>query len=218
MNFKALGLIITFVGALTGLVGCRSTIEGKLNVVKNFNGKVTVSQPCNGEGGGDCFTERTVQIKQGQYTANVHSNSKTEVEIEIKGSSTQNLKVNIPRNMTIPANGEFSISAAQSGQPFNIVGAMKTAQERSKTYRERESCWVERWDVECYVTGNPPQQVCREVRRTFPGYKNVEYYYLDTVEDLLVDLKDRENNDALAQFTGHKESREKRYSYEAQCW
>lgn len=202
--------------AFLAMAGCRNTIEGTLRVDKTFSAKSVQKLPCNPEAGDPCYAEKNIQVTPGQYAAKITMNSGNEIEVQIQGAKTQSLKVQIPSNMQIPENGSFAVSSRQSGQPFDLNGVVTTTHQNSEMYRQRESCMVERWERECYETPNGRQ--CSAVLRTYPGSREVEFYYIDTLQLLEVALTSSTDRSQLAQFKGEKQTSQRRYTYQGQCW
>lgn len=216
-NLKArISALVLGFGVVLGLVGCRNTIEGNLTVDKAFIGKAFQNLPCSGEGGEPCYTEKDVQINPGSYKTQINFNNRTEFEVQIKAKNTTTLKFRLPSDLNIPENGTFTLSPRQSGQPFNLVGIVETESRRSQVFRERESCTVERWEQECYIT--PQGRVCHNVLRTYPGFRDAEFYFIDTDQRLAVHLAAPQDASVFAVFNGEKSTRDRRYTYQGPCW
>jgi len=198
------------------MAGCRNTIEGTLRVEKAFSAKSTQKLPCNPEAGDPCYAEKNIQVAPGQYTAKVSVNSGSQIEVQIKDTKTQTLMLQVPNNMTIPENGSFSVTSQQSGQPFDLNGVVTTTHQNSEVYRQRESCVVERWERECFET--PHGRQCSTVLRTYPGFREVEFYYIDSLQVLDIVLTSAATRSPLAHFKGDKQISQKRYAYQGQCW
>ncbi|NUN06410.1 MAG: hypothetical protein HUU57_11675 [Bdellovibrio sp.] len=143
-------------------------------------------------------------------------NSGSEIEVQIQGAKAQSLKLQIPSNMTIPENGSFAVSSRQSCQPFDLQGVVTTTYQNSQVYRQRESCMVERWERECFET--PQGRQCSTVLRTYHGFRDVEFYYIDSLQVLDVALMAATDGAQLALFRGEKQASQKRYNYQGQCW
>lgn len=208
--------LILGLGVVLGLVGCRNSIEGTLSVQETFIGKAFQKLPCNGESGDPCYTEKDVQIPRGSYRAQINFNNRTEFEVQIKTKNTNTLKFRLPSDLNIPENGTFTLSSGQSGQPFDLVGIVETESRRSQVFRERETCTVERWEQECYIT--PQGRVCHNVLRTYPGFRDVEFYYIDTDQRIAVHLASSKEKSVFAVFNGEQTTRDRRYTYQGPCW
>lgn len=202
--------------AVLAMAGCRHTIEGTLRVDKVFSAKSVQKLPCNPEAGDPCYAEKNIQVTPGLYDAKISMNSGSEIEVQIQDAKTQSLKVQVPSNMTIPENGSFAVTSRQSGQPFDLNGVVSTTYQNSEVYRQRESCMVERWERECFETPNGRQ--CSAVLRTYPGLREVEFYNIDTTQILDVALTSSADRSQLALFKGEKQTSQRRYTYQGQCW
>lgn len=202
--------------AFLGLAGCRNTIEGTLQVDRAFSAKSVQKLPCNPEAGDPCYAEKIIQVNPGQYGAKISMKSGTEIEVQIQSGKGQTLKVRTPNDLAIPENGSFAVSSRQSGQPFDLRGVVTTSQQDSEIYRRREACTVERWENQCFPT--PQGLQCSNVLRTYPGFREVEFYHADSVQVLDVVLTSVTDGVPLASFKGEKQTSQTRYTYQGPCW
>lgn len=213
-KFLTLGAI----SATLFLVGCKSVINGTLNVTTAFT---AIQEKTGGDCGGDrspwdppCSDagRTTVTIQPGQYQAKINFLSKTKFEIEVKSNQTKKFQVKVPSNVSIPSNGEFQIPANKSGQNFDLAGAVKTVQEKSRPQREWESCRVVRDDMICGPQG------CVPVRREYWGRRDVEYRIVKTDQSVVVNILAKNSNDSLAQFKGREVSQYREYTHQGFCF
>lgn len=213
-KFLSLGAM----SALFFLVGCKSAINGTLDVKKTFTAiQEKTGRDCSGDRSPwdpPCDDNRSsvVTINPGQYQAKINFLSKTKFEIEVKSNQTKKFQVKIPSNLEIPNNGEFQIPSNKSGQNFDLVGAVKTIQEKSRPQREWETCPVVRDEVICGPQG------CIPVRREYWGRREVEYRIVKTDQSILVNILAKNATDLLAQFQGRDVSQYREYTYQGFCY
>lgn len=194
--------------------GCKS-ITGQLDVNQTFTAisekntsgcgpdRTPWSPPCD-------ETDGVVKINEGMYDAKINFLSKSKLEIEVKqNNSSKKFQVKIPSSVSIPKNGEFQIPSSKSGQTFDLTGAVKTVEVKSKNFQDWERCRVIREEVICRPVGNPPAMECSPVRRETWGERRVDFYYLDTTQNVRVNLLEKSSENLLAQFDGTEKYREK---------
>lgn len=198
------------------LSGCKS-INGTLDVSKAFT---AIQEKTSSDCGSDrtpwdppCNDSTTVvKINVGKHDASLSFPAKNRFEIEVKQDrTTKKFQVKVPSNVTIPNNGEFQIPAARSGQNFDLQGAVKTVEKRSALQRRTESCRTTRNDVVCGPNG------CVPVRHEVWGNQPVEFYFIDTKQDVRVNINTKGTQEALAQFDGSQSYTEKVYTHRGFC-
>jgi hypothetical protein len=186
-------------GLTLGLTGC-DPFEGLLKVKKTF----TVVDNKNS----------TYQIPVGDQNAKLDFLSRDRVRIttDINGKK-EKITMNLPKNLNVPDNGEFVVTAAELGQSFSIRGGIATHRTDSQTYRGYEQCQYTRYDVICNIVNN--QQVCHQEPRTVYGQQPTEYFNRTTAQKIKVNFI---GSVLLAIFDGAKSVSEKIYTYKGQCF
>ncbi len=173
--------------SLVGLVGCED-IAGNLQVFQrlNLNTKDGVKAAEVGN------YDTSLDIKRDRVIATVLTNSEI-----------TNVTILIPNNVRIPANGEFTLSADQSGQPFAMSGTNKTIESKSNVKTEYKDCNYSGYDTVCNQYG------CHQVPVVKWGRQSTEYYLHTLKQDLVLNALAEGSNTVAATFTGAASSSEK---------
>lgn len=188
-----MGLLAVSVLALSG---CED-IPGVLIVTKNF--KVLVKGK-----------EKTISPGEHKTSLDFKKN-KVVAKIE---TADGNLKVEleVPKDAQIPNNGNFELRSGQSGQPFDILGAVQTTVTESETQRKYESCQKQDYQTICDPKG------CQVVPVIRPGTRLVQFYYRDTNQAMQFDMTAVSNvQDQYGRFEGRALYSEKIMLYEGPC-
>ncbi|MFN9068951.1 MAG: hypothetical protein ACK5V3_17125, partial [Bdellovibrionales bacterium] len=114
-----------------------------------------------------------------------------EVVVPVSQREKQIFKLNVPKGMDIPENGQFSLTSAQSGQPFHLVANIKTEIRDTQPRRELESCTYQRWEVVCAPNGPNGQVTCSQQPVTAWGRRSVLYFDRFFKRDLKAELFDK---------------------------
>ncbi len=198
-----------------GLTSC-DPFEGLLQVKKAFTVISTEkSGSCGGEAGDfNCEQKVNVQIPVGDQNAKMEFFGRDQVQITLKINGRQKLiTIDLPKNVNIPQNGEFMISAAELQQGFSIKGGSATNVSDSQPFRGYEQCTYTRYEVVCNVVNN--QTVCHEVPRTVYGQQRVEYFNRVTHQNINVNFIE---TSAVASFNGSRSSSQRIYTYKDYCF
>ena len=182
--------------SLIALIGCED-IAGNLQVFQRFN----------------VNTKNGVKIAEvGNYNTSLDI-KRDRVIASVKTDSGK-IKVTllIPDGVRIPANGEFTISADQSGQPFAMLGINKTVESKSKIKSEYQDCMYDDYDVIC----NP--QGCHQVPVKRWGRQYTEYYQRTVKQDLILNALADTSEAIAATFTGAASVSEKVIVHKDQCF
>lgn len=176
------------------IVGCED-IGGTLNVFKSFS----------------ATTEDGAQtIAAGSYDTSLNFKKK-EVIATLKSSGSETkISIKIPKGTSIPDNGTFEITSAQSGQPFGVTGVNKTDETRSENRTEYTSCQYTRYENYCTPQG------CYTRPVTVWGQQNTEYYMSTVKRDMQLDLNS--DVDAVAHFSGASNTTQKIVVRQSPCW
>ena len=182
--------------SLIALVGCED-IAGNLQVFQRFN--VNTSNGVKIAEVGNYNT--SLDIKRDRVVATVKTDS-GKIKVTIL----------IPDSVRIPANGEFTVSAVQSGQPFGMLGTNKTVETKSKVKTEYLNCMYDAYDVVC----NP--QGCHQVPVRRWGHQYTEYYLRTVKKDLILNALASTSESIAATFTGASSFSEKVIIRQNQCF
>ncbi|MCM2282851.1 MAG: hypothetical protein NDI61_13510 [Bdellovibrionaceae bacterium] len=184
---------------------------------EDFSGQMNVTAPFAALAKSGRFSQpRSITIPAGAYSVNVDTKLSGDVDLSLKvNGKSETIRVQIPKDRVPKENGVFTVSAAESGQPFDLRGELETTYERSHLYRGWDSC-----------TRTVPQQVCgydRDGRYycrveyvTVWGQQQVEYYLLTTSRALAIELTKAQTS--LADIEGHNSSTHKVYTYQGYCF
>lgn len=198
-----------------GLTSC-DPFEGLLQVKKAFTVISTEkSGSCGGEAGDfNCEQKVNVQIPVGDQNAKMEFFGRDQVQITLKIDGRKKLiTLDLPKNVNIPQNGEFMISAADLQQGFSLKGGSATNITDSQPFRGYEQCTYTRYEVVCNVVNN--QTVCHEVPRTVYGQQRVEYFNRVTHQNINVNFIEAS---AVASFNGSRSSSQRIYTYKDYCF
>lgn len=184
---------IFVLGCAFFIVGCED-IGGTLQVFKNFNAKTD-----NG----------TEVVAAGSYKTSLDFGHKQVVATLKQDSKEVKITFQVPKGSDIPDNGPFNITAAQSGQPFDIAGTNKTDSQDSDRRSEYVSCQYQSYQQVCNPKG------CQTIPVTRWGSQFTDYYLRTTTEQMQFDMVD--SSATVAHFTGEASWSEKIVTYQSQC-
>lgn len=187
--------LIVMVCALA-FMGCED-IDGKLQVSEIFNvntkNGVVVTEIGN--------YDTSIDIKRDRIVASVKTSS-----------GIKKVTFMVPGNLRIPANGEFEISASESGQLFDISGINKTVETKSKIKSEYQDCLYDGYDVICSPHG------CTQVPVRRWGRQYTKYYIQTVKQDLVINAMSASGDSPAATFTGADSSSQKFVVDQTQCF
>lgn len=213
-------LIKAFIAvSFLGLVSCNEKIKGTLSLQSSLPVKVTQkSNWCNE--GTNCEEIVDKTLPTGDYSTTLRFIGRHDVEMQVKYNREQwNINIHIPSGANLPSeNGTISLTSQQTGQPFDLAGDVQTQKQRGQTVRENESCSYTDYRHECYVTGNPPATVCRDVPYTRWGYRDVEFYNVQVHREVKMNAYAPRSPAVLGTFTSVSDWTERVYTYQGRCW
>ena len=212
--FKILAATVLF----SFILGC-NPIEGEINVITAFKA-ISIDNRCDSNLPPNCHHDQTIQIPAGKFPVKFEIKSKQEAQLTIDtGHQNQSISLRIPSGKSFPENGTLTLSAGESGQPFNLVANVKTTVVNSENRSGVENCQIQWQETECSVYGNPPQQYCRTVTRYRQGRRNVQYYVQTTDKLVATQFSStKDPNQIFAQFNGEQKGSERIYTYDSGCW
>jgi hypothetical protein len=217
---KCLGLLLTTVASLT-LTAC-DPISGTLQVVKSFTALVGSSnQNCTGDNYPCDIQKQPITVTPGNYSMTIDMLGRDTVQINLKsGRYPQIIELSVPPGKEIPSTGSISLTAQESGQPFDLVAHTNTdVQESAKTHGY-EYCQISWQEQVCGPTGGgpnqPPQYHCWYETRYQPGEQEVEYFMRTTTQTMQAQIS--ASGTAAGNYSGSRTANEKIYTYQSQCY
>ena len=192
------------------LTAC-NPIRGQLNVTKAFNAQ-SDDRPANcspEDSRPDCYgpiTPIRFQVPPGRFDASFEFASRDSAVFSVKMGSreTRKINLNVPKNNHLPNySGPISLTASESGQPFDLRGAVDTKESDSERRNEWQHCTRTEWQQHCDPQG------CHAVPVDVPGNQWVvyHYHYTDTSLDLGIFAPGR--SEESARFSGRRNLAEK---------
>lgn len=190
--------------ALVGfaLLGCRE-FDAKLVVFEKFKPVVKKGQK---------------EIPAGTYNAKLKIKKK-EAELEVKMSGDKNnpeLEIKIPKHAQLPDySGPISLKAGETGQTFDLEGALDARTTDSRPYRQQEQCSEQVPERHCYHT--PQGTRCETRYVTRHGWRDVEFFERTTVRNLQLALINPSDRRQLAQLSGVNSETQRIITYQGYC-
>lgn len=179
------------------MTGCED-LPGVLTVTKAFNAVVK---------------RKTKTIDVGQYKTSLDFKRNKVVAIIDTGSEKMKIELAVPDNAQIPSNGNFELSAAQTGQPFDVLGSVQTQVNESEMRSEYESCTYQTYDTICTPSG------CHSVPVNRYGNRFIDYYVRDTNQKMDFDMTTSgDARSKLSHFAGAARYSEKIVTRESSCF
>lgn len=193
--------VMYFLGAAAqlGLSACDSA-SGQLNVTKPLSAVVD---------------GKSVTFAAGTYAATIEGSAnlfrkELAIDLTVNGGE-QKILLKVPSNVSVPKNdGELKLSAAQSGQPFDLDGNVATSTEDGPEQAGVESCTRTETEERC------DQHGCFPVTITINGQQEVRFFYRDMIRDVSAQLS--ASGSPLAAFTGRRVDTSKEYTYQGLCY
>lgn len=191
--------------------------EGIISVKQQFIVKSSEkSSGCNGDQNFGCDQIVNVTVPVGDVSAKLEFPSKTQIQIDLKiNGKKKQLNLELPKKLNVPDSGDFAITAKDLGQDFGAQGKSDKLVTDSELQKGYQQCTYQRPETVCYIVNN--SQVCRIEYRTVYGQQYVEYFDRNTNQKLNVDFVSAQNS-VLASFNGERNSSERIYRYQAQCF
>jgi len=196
---KNLTLVILGAASLVALSGC-DNVGGQLKVRKALVAVVD----------GQAAT-----IPAGTYNATIEGSAnifKTQISLDLalKGG-TGHILFNVPSGVAVPKeDGELKLTAAQSGQPFDMDGKIATNVQEGSVQSGVESCTRNETEQRCDGSS------CHTETITITGQQDVQYHSEDTIRDVNVTIS--KAGAVLATFSGERDDSSKVYDYQGACY
>lgn len=188
--------LILIAVSLFVLVGCED-MTGELKVATKFNAYVRNKLKEIPVGN----HETTLNIKKEKITATVKVNDEKLAVV-----------LNVPNSVSLPENGPFTLTAAQSGQPFDTKGNVQTVITNSELQTGRESCQYYTDEPVCDQHGCTIQHVIRH------GWKDTEYFEEVTDQKIQFITSDTQSGRSHSRFNGAQTTTKKKITFEGQCF
>ena len=203
----------------TLLMGC-DPIEGVITLNQKLN---FIVQPSSGNCyDGDSFNcqPRSDSIKAGQHSVKIEQRNKSEISIKIgSGLKAKYISLNT-QNREIPLNGRFILTAAESGQPFDVDVNLQTNITDGPMMHDRSSCTVERRGYEqCYLI--PGKDGAKGVNRcvtridVYYGTRDMDYFNRTTHTQLAGGII--VSGQSAAQMNGDRTNTDRIITYDSGC-
>ncbi len=214
---KTARLIVLAFSIMGFLLGCEP-IQGTLqilNPLKAIEGQTPTN--CNSYNPNCQDPKKPITVPVGTYKAKLDRLGKTTLLLKFKvGRQDKVLELNVPRGKEVPETGVFTLSAQESGQPFDLTAQTETVIDRTPEQREQESCQITYHETVCGVVGNPPQYTCWTETHYRYGWQEVVYYLKTTRQSMQSEIT--QAGQSAATFEGERSSSEKIYTYKGICY
>ncbi len=189
-----LGLLAVSVLAMTG---CED-IPGVLIVTKNFSVLVKGKNKSVAEG----QHETSLDFKKNKVVATIKT-----------GEDSIKVELAVPQGAPIPNNGNFELKSVQTGQPFDVLGAIQTTVKDSERRTGLETCQIQDYQTICDPKG------CQVVPVTRQGNRQIEFFNRETEKAMQLDMTAvGESKNKYAHFDGRVRYTEKIVTYEGMCF
>ncbi len=171
------------------------------------------------------------KVPAGTYQTSFKLQSENLIRLTFKKENNENsklVKIQLPEGTHIPRNnGQIILPASETGQKYDLEGAIDTEQSTSGIYHGTESCTYTRYERHC-------RRVCRQTddsssndrrcRRkceyidvTYYGYQSVSYRYRYTDKRLTLEILQPSTGQSLADYNGTYHRTQKIYEYRGLC-
>jgi hypothetical protein len=167
-----------------------------------------------------CFEPNEKSIEPGEYTISMDQINKRTLRIEVKNKSVNHKMELKTQKKKVPRQGEFSLTAAESGQPFDLKSELNTEESRSSMMNETLICRETRYaGRSCYMGpgdyNEKPREYCETREDVFVGDNYQEFYYLTDTTNIIGKLL--VGNKEVADLKGSKSDTNKIITYSSGC-
>jgi len=174
--------------------------------------------------------KETIVLQPGAVSAKLDlDEGDRELEIKVKNAAgkEKEAKLKIPAGMAIPKfSGTLDLKAAQTGQAFDLKGAIDTDVDEGPSIDTTESCSYTR-EVVRYRWVEVKDPRTGKIRRhresyteyeTVYGTREVRYHNKHTTVTGKAEFIEPANGSLLATFNGSRSWSETIYEYQGRCW
>lgn len=170
------------------LGGCKSKVEGQLNVTKDIKLRA--------------FSGEKHLIKIGTYTAELAPNGKEKIALGLNNDKDERFNFAIPSGAKIPDNGTVSFTAAQVGQAADINVTVATAYTNTQEREVYSSCMYQMPVQVCYPLPTGGMN-CTIQYQTVWGQQWERFYDRITDKNVTLNVSEPNATEMSAQFLGH---------------
>lgn len=192
-----------------------------------LDGNLDVKQPMAAKKKSGFLNLKTseIRIEPDQYRAELKVLGSSSYNLTLEGKEKIVIALRSDKTLTVPANGEISISHADINQPFDLKGTIATYVSNSEPVEGIRDCNV-------YVTENHCQKicttdkekgttscdiVCKDEQVAIPGRQNYASHTRTTERQLALDFLKAEKGELLASFHGSDREYDTIEDYSGQC-
>jgi len=170
------------------LGGCKTRVEGQLNVTKDIKLRA--------------FSGDKHLIKVGTYTADLSPNGKEKIALRLNNDKDERFNFAIPSNVKIPNNGTIKLTAAQVNQAADVNITVATAVSEGAVQEGYSSCSYELPTQYCYPVPNGGMN-CHVEYRTVFGQQWERFFIRTTDKNVTLDVSEASATEVSAQFVGN---------------
>ena len=179
--------------------------EGVLSVKESFVVKST-----------DNDSVEKVTLPAGDLNAKFEFTSKTSMEITTKiNNKKKTLKLVFPKKLSLPENGDFTITAADLGQDFGAAGKTTQALSTGPMQSGYQSCNYQRRETQCW-TDPKGHTTCQDTWVTVPGQQMTQYHDDTTHQTVYVAFVN--GGKTLGELNGARDLVNRVYTFQGQCF
>lgn len=171
--------------------------------------------------------DKVVDVPAGNYRSAVDfSPSRRTIEIKLKkaiAGKDLTFKVKAPDSLKLPVYaGDIAVSAAESGQLFDLFARVDTDISDSAEYQAAETCTTKVYEKVCREVIDEETQKkheeCSVEEVSVTGQHDVRFYYTTTTTSGNIRLTKPGSDIQLTSFDGSRSSTSKNYTYQGDCW
>lgn len=208
-----------FFAVLGGLIAC-DPISGSLQVSHPFSVRTTSTSICPADAYPCDDNGKVETLQPGSYSMQIQQFGGNTIRIYLKLKKQQvPVDLNIASGREIPATGSLVLSSQETGQPFDLQAQTQTNVSETEPRRELEDCeitWTERvCGLKPGGVQGKPVHTCQDVKYTRQGFRDVEYFYRTTTQNMQAQILDRGSQ--VANFSGSRSDTNKIYLYKGTC-
>ena len=196
---------ILIVLSAVALIACAAPYSGKLSVLE----PITLTNKA----------DQNIPLKAGTHNVEIRwkkGQAYFEFILTDNKGSKQTFRFNVPEGSKLPeGSGNLYIPTFSSKQPWDLKGEVTSKQSKTDIQTGHEPCTLQRMLTDC--SSSRPVR-CKQVWRTFPGKRNVEFYYITANKKLRLQITTPNTVKVAAEFNGEATDRWKVYTYRGDCF
>ena len=180
--------LIPMMLAATLMGGCKTKVEGQLNVTKDL----TLRE----------FSGEKQAIKVGTYTADLSPNGSSKIALRLNGDNNQRYNFAIPDGSKLPENGTATYTAEQVNQAVDVKVTVATNVTDGQPQEQYQACTYQMPTTVCYPI--PRGGVaCSTQYQTVWGQQWTRFYNHTTDKNVTLDILEPKATEVSGQFTGN---------------